>query len=225
MSVSQNIIRVAAVDDESIVRMMIEKFLSNNDSIQFLGAFHDIDQMMIGMNQSPDVILLDWNLAGARVHGSEGILAIKQRFPAARIIVFSGLSDDETAIQAISTGADGYLLKNTPAHHLVSAVGSVNAGENPLSPTILTKLVRFVRNFGKSGNSLKAAKAGESAEETGLTGRERNVMDLICKGESTKKIADHMGVTIHTIRFHLRNIYEKLGAHSQTEAVLNYLKI
>jgi DNA-binding NarL/FixJ family response regulator len=222
MSFAPSSVKVAAIDDEHVVRMMIERFLGNAETVEVVGTFHDIDQMVLSMQQSPDVVLLDWNLPGSRVYGLEGISTLKSRFPAARIIIFSALGDDETAINAIRHGADGYLLKNTSPQTLVAAVGSVASGHNAVSPSILNKMFRYMRN-GETNTS--AAQAANAPETTGLTAKERAVMDLICKRESTKRIAEHMGVTIHTVRFHLRNIYEKLGAHTQTEAVLNYLKI
>lgn len=155
----------------------------------------------------PDVALMDIGLPG--MSGIECIRALKAEIPQTQIMMLTVFEDDERIFQSLAAGATGYLIKKTPPAKLLEAISDLHAGGSPMSNQIARRLVR---EFQKSKPSLPE---GES-----LSPREAEVLHLLAKGFLYKEIAAHLHLSKHTVRTHLRNIYEKLQVRSRTEAVM-----
>ena len=159
----------------------------------------------------PDVVLMDINMAG--INGIECVKRLKALIPDAQILMFTIYEDTEQIFKALAAGATGYLLKRREPEELLQALRDVHAGGSPMSNSIARKVVASFQ---------KADQMGE--KQNLLTSREQRVLDLLAKGLAYKQIGDEMGISINTIRTHLRHIYEKLHVQSRTEAVAKYLR-
>jgi DNA-binding NarL/FixJ family response regulator len=150
-----------------------------------------------------DVALLDLQLPGE--DGLEGIGRILGSHPKVRIVMFTAHDADEYVFAAIKAGARGYVLKGSPAQELVRAIRQVHAGDSYLSPAIGATLARQVATPRRGGGL--------------LTGRELAVLRLVAAGQSNQQVAESLGITERTVKFHVTAIFNKLGADNRAQAV------
>jgi DNA-binding NarL/FixJ family response regulator len=156
---------------------------------------------------NPDVVLMDIGLPG--MSGIECIARLKRELPSTQIMMLTVFEDDERIFNSITAGATGYLLKNTPPAKLIEAISDLHAGGSPMSNQIARRLVReFQKPHPKE------------CDLSSLSARELEVLNLLAKGFLYKEIADTLKLSRHTVRTHIRNIYEKLQVRSRTEAVV-----
>ena len=160
---------------------------------------------------TPDVILLDIHLPG--MLGSDGVLALGAKFPAAAILMLTVYQDADKVFESICNGARGYLLKKTPAVRLVEYVHAAHEGGAPMSPEIAKHVLHAFR-----------ATRPPRATST-LTPREQRLLGLLAEGHSYQTAAEMRGVTINTIRNHVRSVYEKLHVHTKSEAVAKAMRL
>lgn len=157
------------------------------------------------------VILMDIGLPG--MSGIEGVALFKQRFPRVNIIMVTVHQDDRHVFDAICAGAVGYLLKSVSPEEMIDAVRQAVDGGSPMTPQIARKVISA---FQQSPSS--------TADQPDLTDKERQVLAYLAEGKSYKMIADAMNLSVHSIRYYLRSIYEKLQVGSRAEAVAKGLK-
>ncbi|MEM1441592.1 MAG: response regulator transcription factor [Verrucomicrobiota bacterium] len=157
-------------------------------------------------NEKPDLILLDLGLPG--IGGLEAIGGFKDLAPEADVVILTQFDDRPRVFEAISAGASGYLLKNTPVHRIVGELRSIAEGGAPLNSQIAKMvLTTFSRMIPKTGE-------GES-----LTQREQEVLVLLSEGLMRKEIADRLNLSPHTVDVHIRNVYSKLQVNNVTTAI------
>jgi DNA-binding NarL/FixJ family response regulator len=154
-----------------------------------------------------DVALVDLGLPG--MSGIEGVRRIRELAPATQVLVLTVHDDDAHVFEAICAGASGYLLKDTPPARLVEAIGELMQGGAPMSPSIARRVVATFHRI--------APPAGEA---TRLSPRELDVLKLLAQGHSYKTAARELALSIDTVRFHVRKIYDKLHVHSKSAAVM-----
>ena len=157
----------------------------------------------------PEIVLMDIQLPKAS--GIECTARLKQLLPAVQIIMVTVYEDTERIFKALSAGACGYILKRCPPEELVAAIREVRQGGAPMSREIARKVI------GSFQNPLAA---NQEVEE--LSPREREILELLAQGFANKEIADRLGVSDGTVRWHLRHVYEKLHVRSRTEAALKF---
>ena len=160
---------------------------------------------------SHDVILTDIGLPG--MDGIEGTRILRERFPDVPILALSVYDDDTNVFNAICAGASGYLLKNTAPARLLESLKEVADGGAPMSPEVARRVVKLFREF----------RPPERASYH-LTPQETELLKLMVEGHHYKTAAHEMGISINTVSFHLKHIYEKLQVHSKTEAVAKALR-
>jgi DNA-binding NarL/FixJ family response regulator len=131
------------------------------------------------------------------------------RYPALKVLMLTVYADNEHIFEAICAGASGYLLKDTPPTKLLEAISELRDGGAPMSPEIARKVVTMFQKV-----------APPKREDHRLSAREIEVLQLLADGHGYKTAAHSLSVSVDTIRFHVRNIYEKLHVHSKSEAVL-----
>jgi len=174
---------------------------------------------MSGLPQRPpDVLLMDIQLPG--IDGISAIRQLRGHLPDTEIIMLTAMEDHDRIFSSFTAGASGYLLKHTAPNKILEAIREVSGGGSPMSAPIARRLVKF---FGTERVAPPAA-AGPPVQNVEanatLTAREREVLDLMAEGLLYKEAADRMGLSVDTIRAHLRNIYKKLRVRNRTEAVL-----
>ncbi len=160
----------------------------------------------------PNVALVDIGLPG--ISGIEGTRLFKQSFPAVQVIILTVYDDDERIFQALCAGAFGYLLKSTPPARLIESIREVADGGAPVSPEIARRVITLFQKIRPT----------ESAGHEGLTPHETRILKLLVEGHNYKTAAAELDVSVNTISFHVRRIYEKLQVHSKSEAVAKALR-
>jgi len=161
-------------------------------------------------SQKPDVALVDINLPG--MNGIECVAKLKAQLPQLQVLMLTRYEQSDLIFDSIRAGASGYLLKHTPAAELIQAVEQVHAGGAPMTMQIARKVINHFRQIQQPASDVEK-----------LTPREQEVLTLLARGYLYKEIADHLGITLNTLRNHLRAIYEKLHVHSRTEATVKFL--
>jgi len=204
-------IAVALVEDLRTTREGLSVLLSTA-GFRLTGAFRSIEEAFAPLAAGcADVVLLDIGLPGTS--GIEGTRMLRQARPELAILILTVYADEDHVFDAICAGAYGYLLKDTAPDRLLSAIREVAAGGAPMSPEIARKVI----------NSFQRTSLPPSKTDA-LSGRETEVLSLLAAGHSYKTAASKLDLSIDTVRFHVRNIYDKLHVHSKSEAVARALR-
>ena len=205
-------IRILIADDHPVVREGMAAMFSNIPDLELVGAAEDgVEAVEMARTLQPDVILLD--LVMPRKDGLAAIHEIKKDNPDAKILVVTSFTEDDKVFPAIKSGALGYLLKDAPPEMLLQAIRDVYQGESSLHPTIARKLIQEI-----------SQPSPLPPTETPLTEREIAVLRLIARGLTDLEIAQHLSITIRTVRFHVSNILSKLHVANRTQAALYALQ-
>jgi DNA-binding NarL/FixJ family response regulator len=203
-------IRVVIVDDHPIFRDGLAGLLTTVPGIDVVGTAASAEEALSLLPGTPcDVVLMDVNLPGAS--GVEATRRVGDIAPGAAVLVLSMVDDDDSVFASLAAGARGYLLKDASADEVVAGLRTVAAGG-------------AVFGSGVAGRLLEAAPASRPparpALGPGLTGREREVLDLLARGLSNQRIARALGLSLKTVQNHVSRILDKLQASDRTEAVL-----
>jgi two-component system, NarL family, response regulator LiaR len=205
-------IRVLIVDDHAVVREGLRTFLELQDGIAVAGEAADGEQAVMQAEAlRPDVVLMD--LVMPRLDGVGAMRELRRRLPDTRVIVLTSFAEDERLLPAIQAGAAGYLLKNVAPPELARAVRAAHAGEALIDPVIAARLVDAI-----------AQPAGEAAPER-LTAREQEVLALIARGYSNKRIALELGIAEKTVKTHVGHVLAKLGVTDRTQAAVHAVRM
>jgi DNA-binding NarL/FixJ family response regulator len=207
-------IRVLAFDDNKDLREMLRMLVDAQADMTCVGVHPDLAHVQRDVAEAkPDVIVMDIQMPG--MDGIAGVRVIRALFPEARILMQTVFEDEDKVFDAICAGANGYILKTAGADGIVRAIRDVYAGGSPMTASVAAKvLMRF--------RALEGTPA--MAPDHRLSGREKDVLQLLVKGRSYKMIADELGISYHTVDSHIRKIYEKLHVSSGTEAVSKAIK-
>jgi DNA-binding NarL/FixJ family response regulator len=205
-------IEVAVIEDKKEIREGLAVLLNGTEGCRCIGAYGSMEEALLKIGRSlPDVALVDIGLPG--MSGIEGIAILKERHPKLLLLMLTVYEDDERIFAALCAGASGYLLKKTPPARLVESLEEAVAGGAPMSPEIAARVVRSFRD----GRPPRGSEAELSPQESRLLG-------LLVDGHYYKTAARELGISINTVSFHLRKIYEKLHVHSKAEAVAKALR-
>jgi DNA-binding NarL/FixJ family response regulator len=199
---SAAVIRVAVVDDHPIVRDGIVANLQDAADIAVTGsAGSGAEALALVQRERPDVVLLDLELPDRS--GLDVILELKAALPEVRIVVFSAYGGEERVAAALSRGADSYVLKGTPSDELLETIRSAVTDRPRLGADVAAQLLRSLH----------------TPRRLRITPRESEVLSLLAEGLSNKAIATRLNVAERTVRFHVGEILERLGAESRSQAV------
>ncbi len=203
-------IRISIYEDNESLRDALSLFVQTTDNFELSGAYGDCLNLeqQIAIDR-PHVVLMDIDLPG--MSGIAATLRLHRQFPESDVLMLTVFEDNERIFDAIRAGATGYLLKKTPPARIMAAIQEVYEGGAPMSPGI-ARLV--MQSFHRSPLP---------HELDQLTPREATVLSLLAAGNSYKMVAAEAGISIDTVRTHIKRIYEKLHVHSVTEAIAKYL--
>ena len=217
-------IRLLLVDDHNLFRRGLKALLSQDERFDVIGEAGDIGEALRCLSQrQPDVILLDNHLPGVR--GVEGLPALKDAAPRARILMLTVSENANDLAAALHAGADGYLLKTVESDHLTDTIVKVLDGESVISPEMLTKLVSVFRTRPQVPATDTAPVPLEPPRPDGpspdlLSPREREILLLIARGDSNKLIARALDIAETTVKIHVQHILRKLGLSSRVQAAV-----
>jgi len=205
----QNRIRVLFVEDHRLLADSLSAMLQREPDIAVVGIAASVAEARQLARDRLDVVLMDYQLPDGT--GAEATRHIKARWPAARVIMVTALTDDETVLESIQAGADGYLTKDRAAEEVVLAVRAAHAGETLLPRSVIAEIARRV------AVSRERTDARQMVEP--LTPRELEVLRALSEGLSTPEICERLFIAPNTLRTHVQNIMGKLRVHSKLEAV------
>jgi DNA-binding NarL/FixJ family response regulator len=202
--------KILIVDDHRLFCEGLRQLLKFQEHLQVVGVAHDPRGAITAVQQyRPDIVLLDIEMPGG--NGLELLTRLKSLLPDLRVLMLTMHMEEEYLVQALEYGAFGYIIKDSPSEELFSMINSAIRGEAKLEYRTIKKMTRELSS--KKDKDLTGA-------NTGLTAREAEVLGLVAKGYSNKKVAESLGVSGCTVKNHLAKIYEKLNCNNRTEAVL-----
>ena len=212
MTASNTPVSVVIIEDLREIREGLAVLINGTPGFRCAATFRTMEDALRGVEASlPDVILTDLGLPG--MGGVEGIRILRERFPDLPLLALTVYGDDDNVFDAVCAGASGYLLKNTPPGRLLDSLREVAAGGAPMSPEVASRVLALFRKFRPPHRAPSA-----------LTPQELTLLRLMVEGHHYKTAADAMGISINTVSFHLRHIYDTLQVHSKTEAVARALR-
>lgn len=201
-------IRISIVEDQADMRESLMEWLGHAPGLTCVGAHATAeDALRMIPKENPDVVLMDINLTG--MNGIQCVARLKELLPKTQVLMLTTYDDGDMIFDSLRAGANGYLLKNMPQAELVSAVQQVHAGGAPMSLQIARKVMNYFHQSKKP-----------AVEVSQLTVREQDILKLLAKGYMYKEIADHLQISMSTVRTHVSAVYEKLHVHSRTEAAM-----
>lgn len=205
-------LRVALIEDLREIRDGLAVLINGTAGYKCVAAYGMMETALARIEQDqPDIILTDLGLPG--MSGVEGIERLRRMFPHTPILALTVFDNDDQVFNALCNGANGYLLKTTPPARLLEALQEAVEGGSPMSPQVASRVVRLFREFRPPQHA-----------DYRLTPQEMELLKLLIEGHHKKTAAAALGVSFHTVSFHLNNIYEKLQVHSKTEAVAKALR-
>jgi DNA-binding NarL/FixJ family response regulator len=197
------VIRVLLAEDHALVRVGLERLLAGVEDIEVVGAAADGAQAVeLAASVRPDVVLMD--LAMPVLDGRQATRLIVEANPAVQVVVLTSFSDREQILEALDSGAVGYLLEDADPDELIRGIRAAARGESPLAPNAASALVR--------------GRASSPSRE--LSAREREVLALLAEGLANKVIARRLGISEKTVKAHVTTIFQRLGVTDRTQAAL-----
>ena len=207
-------ITVAIVEDDREIRSGLQQFLDHQKDLSCPVAVESVEDLLHELSAKetePNVILMDIGLPG--MSGIDGIKILTKSSPDINIIVFTVHDDHDKVFDSLCAGASGYLLKNTPLQDIRSGIELLYSGGAPMSPQIARRTIDMFRS-GKN----------QVSKESPLTLRENEIVIGLVDGLSYKLIADRMNISIETVRYHIKNIYQKLHVHCKADVITKSLR-
>jgi len=206
------VIEVAIVEDRREIRESLALLIGGTEGFKCTGSYRSMEEALDKLkHHQPHILLSDIGLPG--MSGTEGIAILKERHPELLILMLTVYDDDERIFDAMCAGASGYLLKKTPPGRLLESLREVASGGAPMSPEVAKRVIALFREIRPPDRA-----------DYELTPHETRLLKLLVQGHNYKTAAAELGVTVHTVSFHLRSIYEKLQVHSKSEAVAKALQ-
>lgn len=202
-------IKILIADDHLIIRQGLRLILETESDFELVGEAGDgAEALELCKKLKPDVVLMD-----LRMPNMDGITAIEKLQkdqPQIAVVILTTFNEDELMLRGLQAGAHGYLLKDTDRSTLFATIRAAARGETLLKPDIMARVLSKVNS---------STKGSRSSESINLTEREQEVLESIARGERSKEIAAHLGISERTVKAHLASIYNKLGVDSRAAAV------
>jgi DNA-binding NarL/FixJ family response regulator len=202
---------VSLVEDNRGTRENLVELLNRAPNLRCLNAYSTGEAALAGIPaESPDVALVDINLPG--MNGIDLVTKLKLASPKLLVLILTSYEESRLIFDALRAGASGYLLKKTVPTELVPAIDLVHNGGAPMSVQIARQVVEYFHQIAKPASEVEK-----------LTKREQEVLELLSKGFLYKEIGDQLGISLPTVKSHLKQIYEKMHVQTRTEATVKFL--
>ena len=204
-------IRILLTDDHTLFRQGIRTLLAAEPDMEVVGeAGNASDAVTFAEQLHPDVVLMDIGMKG--MSSFEATRQIRKDRPETRVVFLSMYDDEDYLAECVEMGANGYILKESPAEQLITAMREVQRGGSYLSPRLLTRLVDDFRMQGRGGQ-VRQPRFGT------LTKREREILKMLAEGRSVKEIASGFDLSVKTVEAHKFNLMRKLDIHNKAQLV------
>jgi len=203
---------LAIVEDDAGLRDSLARLIAGARGWKLIGSYESAESAVPALTrQVPNLVLMDINLPG--MSGIECVQRLKEKLPDLLVLMVTVYDNSDQVFAALAAGACGYLLKRDIPLRLVDSLNDALDGGSPMSSHIARQVVRFFHTQGKARK-----------ETDDLTGREKQILELLAQGSLYKEIASELGIGTETVNTHIRNIYSKLHVRSRTEAVIKFLQ-
>ena len=208
-------IKVLVAEDQELVRKSLEIILSNQDTIELIGAVSNGQEVIRFIRESlPDIIIMDIRMP--KMDGVTCTRIIKDQYPQVKIIILTTFDDDEYIFKALRDGASGYLLKGISVDELITAIHKVYKGSAMINEDIASKVVNLFADIAKSKLYIEVNELGKKDINT----TEKKIITLVSQGLSNKEIAGELSLSEGTVRNYLSNILEKLNLRDRTQLAI-----
>ncbi len=205
-------VQILVYDDSDVIRESLHTLLFEEPGFEVIAMLANAETVETDISQlKPDVVLMDIDMP--EVNGVEAVKRIRKLNPQLPIIMLTVFDDNENIFKAIYAGASGYILKRYVTVEIVAAIHNVLSGGAPMTGTVAKKVLQM----------LPVAVSVEEENQV-LTVKEKDILQLLVNGYSYKMIASEISISIDTVRFHIKKIYDKLHVHSSTGAVSKAIK-
>jgi DNA-binding NarL/FixJ family response regulator len=202
--------KIAIVEDNKVIRESLMEFIHGDPECRCVCTCSTAEEALkLIPKHEPEIVLMDIQLPN--MSGIDCLAQLKQVMPSVQIIMVTVYEDTERIFKALRMGACGYLLKRCAPEELIAAIREVRQGGAPMSREIARKVIASFQE-----------PLATALEVEDLTAREREILELLANGFPNKQIADRLGLTDGTVRWHLRHVYNKLHVRSRTEAALKF---
>ena len=200
-------IRIVIVEDQRRTREGLAALVGGSAGMEVVAQYRSGEEALSGIaSMQPAVVLVDLGLPG--MSGTEVVARIRELLPGIPVLVLTVHGEDQHIFDSLCAGACGYLLKDIEPARLLAAIREVHSGGAPMSPEIARRVVSMFQKF-----------ASPKSEDSRLSARELEVLNLLAEGDSYKACADRLAISIDTVRFYVRRIYDRLHVHSRSAAV------
>lgn len=201
-------IRVAIYDDDDLFRDILKLLINDSDEFEVVGSYSRTVSILKNLKRDrSDVVLMDINMP--QMNGINALRLLKGSFPDVNVLMLTSMEDKCTVLEAMRWGANGYILKGIGQEKLLNCIREVFFGGAPMSPDIASLVLKTFSQMYLS-----------DYKSFNLTDREMDVLKLIVKGYSYKMIACELFISIDTVRFHIKKVYEKLSVNSKSQAII-----
>jgi DNA-binding NarL/FixJ family response regulator len=214
-------LRVVVIEDNPVYRNSLETLFLHASGFALAGSYGSADAALgeaektirWGGELQWNLVLMDLELPGTG--GIEATRRLKKQSPNLAIVILTVFEEPTTILEAISAGADGYLLKKSSANELLTQLRAIASGGSPLTAGVARTLLALLRSTGQASTSADKRSPGRLE----LTEREQEVLQCLVRGQSYKQCGVQLGISLDTVRTHIRAVYRKLQVHSVAEAV------
>lgn len=201
------------VEDNVVVRASLEELVNGMNGCECAGSCASGEEALRLIPKfKPDLVMMDIHLPN--LSGIECTAKLKEMMPELAVLILTVYEDETKIFQALKVGASGYILKRSHPREIVQAIEEVLAGGAPMTSSIARKVVASFREPSVT-----------SVDNGGLSRRENEVLQALSTGLSNKEIAEELSINVETVRWHLKQIYDKLHVHGRTEAALKFLAL
>jgi DNA-binding NarL/FixJ family response regulator len=201
-------ISISIIEDDPQTRQILADWIRGSEGFRLLSEHGSAESAIASLpGEKPALVLTDINLPGKC--GIACVRQLKALLPQTQFLMLTVYKDDDNIFQALSAGASGYLLKQTPRAELISSLRQVYEGGSPMTSSVARKVVQVFQQYSHSADP----------DLENLTPRELEVLNLLAKAYLYKEIADSLAISLPTVATHIRRIYEKLHVHSRSQAV------
>jgi len=203
-------IRTLVVDDHIIIRRGLKDLLEDDDNIEIIGeAGSGFEALKILEETLPDIILMDVVMPG--MSGIETVRIISKKYPGVKIIMLTIYDDDQYVRNAIESGAHGYVLKKVKQKELIEIIHNVYNDKAFIDPSLTNYIFNQIKKI-RGGKTLGSGRAN-------LTERELEIVEHLIEGLTDRNVSEHLNLSIHTVRTHIKNIYRKIGVSNRAQLV------
>ncbi|HSE41943.1 MAG TPA: response regulator transcription factor [Acidobacteriota bacterium] len=204
---SNKTVKIIIIEDNNQIRQGLSALINGTTGFQCNLSYASMEEALPHVSpHAADLVLVDIGLPG--MSGIDGIRVLKKRFPDLLYLVLSVYDDDDRIFRALCAGASGYLLKKTPPAKLLESLRDAASGGAPMSPEVARRVITLFREMRPPDQA-----------DYNLTPHETRLLKLLAEGHNYKTAGAELNVSVNTISFHLKHIYEKLQVHSKSEAV------